>query len=330
MKKKCLKIGSMTGGLLLGFSFLTVPAYSSVELIENGDFEIPAVSSGNWSVFADGDIPGWTVEYSDEDGNNAHPPELEIWNNLKPTPYSGNQHAELDGYDPTKISQNVPTEAGKHYVLRYAWAPRPGVSNNQMKVWVDGEEIDHHSASGGGQSEIFWTEAVYEFDAVSNLTNIAFAEVGPDDQLGMLLDAVSLTTSELNINDMDVTGIIFTRNWESYRDQAQFKMKGLNGVAAGFCDNSGEFTIEFGPVDGGPIYTYTGFNIPYDMDCHCNRAEECVVNIRNTDLDNVALDNLLTGEMTVSLDVDGTTYTNTGVWEQFDSGSGSWTKYRKD
>lgn len=136
---------------------------------------------------------------------------------------------------------------------------------------------------------------------------------------------------DLSFNPINqVTGIILTRNWEPYRDQAQFKLKELPGVIAGFCDNSGDFTIAFGPVVGGPIYSYTGGNIPNDMDCHCNGAEECVVNIRNANFDNAALNTMLTGEMSVTLEVNGITYSNTGTWTQYDSGNGSWTKYRKD
>ncbi|MCI5132350.1 MAG: hypothetical protein D3904_12735 [Candidatus Electrothrix sp. EH2] len=36
------------------------------------------------------------------------------------------------------------------------------------------------------------------------------------------------------------------------------------------------------------------------------------------------LDAVLSGPMTVSLEIGGVTYSNTGIWTQYDSGSGSW------
>ncbi|MCI5147178.1 MAG: hypothetical protein D3923_17035 [Candidatus Electrothrix sp. AR3] len=59
-------------------------------------------------------------------------------------------------------------------------------------------------------------------------------------------------------------------------------------------------------------------------------SKECVINIRHTDFDDSALDALFTGEMTVRLKIDKTTYSNTGIWTQFNSGSGNWSKYRKN
>ncbi|MCI5144606.1 MAG: hypothetical protein D3923_03550, partial [Candidatus Electrothrix sp. AR3] len=168
--------------------------------------------------------------------------------------------------------------------------------------------------------------------------------VGPD--IGTVYDLCLKVTDSLSEYDIKCTtvkiqaarafkpikarGIILTRNEQEDRDQAQFKLDGVTGISAGFCDQDGDFIVEFGPEFGPLIYTYTGGNIPQDMDCHCNRAEECVINIRNVDFDNTALDNLLPNSMTVTLEVNGTKYGNTGAWGQYDSGSGTWTKYRKD
>jgi len=145
---------------------------------------------------------------------------------------------------------------------------------------------------------------------------------------------------------VDTTGIITTRNWEIDTDQAQFKLRDVAGIkAAAYAAVEQELpvTFRFGSC-GDPIYEFTvpvnELNVTYlnmrytvgNLDvvrCVFN-SEQCVVNIKNTDLDNQLLDDRLTGEMTVSLEVGGKNYTNTGIWTQFDSGSGSWTKYRKD
>jgi len=174
-----------------------IPAVSVLgqpNLIVNGDFETPLVGTGHrlgatdWDYFTpdgSGKVGGWTVEITGNDGGPIGP-DLEFWNlNMGPS-YSGNQYVELDGFDPTKISQEVSTIAGVRYDLTYAWRPRIGPTD-EMKVWVDGAEVGDHSGAAGS-----WTAETYSFTASSSSTTIAFAEVGPDDQLGMLLDAVSL------------------------------------------------------------------------------------------------------------------------------------------
>ncbi|MCI5133096.1 MAG: hypothetical protein D3904_16675, partial [Candidatus Electrothrix sp. EH2] len=94
--------------------------------------------------------------------------------------------------------------------------------------------------------------------------------------------------------------------------------------------------------DEGPIYSFTGTDfdaagnrlVYSDADGNMVRCifskEICTIIIRNVDFDGDALDNLLSGNMTVSLVVGDTDYTNTGEWTQYDSGSGTWTKYRKN
>lgn len=383
MYTKGLKAVPLTIGLLVGLGLSTVPAYSQ-NLIVNGDFQNPVVSAGGWAVFANGAVPGWTITHTFS-GSHVHPPELEIWNQLMPTPYSGNQNVELDSYDPTKISQSVATETGKHYVLQYAWAPRPGVLVNKLKVLVDNVAVVVHNASGTANTPINWTAEKYEFDATGTATKITFAEVGPADGLGMLLDAVSLgldsdrdgvvddkDNCRVNANAgqedqdddgvgdvcdncptmsnpvqnsvvVDTTGIILTRHYDpADDDQAQFKLKNVtdikNAAMAG-----GPLVFRLGTCED-PIYeitalpnqlTVTYLNLRYtvgnvDVVRCVFSTKECVVNIKGVEFNNDALDAAVPGDMTVNLEVGGTSYINTGSWIQEDAGNGSWTKYRKD
>lgn len=146
--------------------------------------------------------------------------------------------------------------------------------------------------------------------------------------------------------DVDVTGIILTRNFEDNRDDAQFKLKNVTGikdaayqaVAAG-----APLTFRFGNSCEEPIYELTvpaeDLNVTYlnmrytegnlDVVRCVFSSEECVINLHG-DHDNDALDELLTGEMRVTLEVGEAIYSNNGIWTQYNSGSGSWTKYRKD
>ncbi|MCI5144154.1 MAG: hypothetical protein D3923_01195 [Candidatus Electrothrix sp. AR3] len=146
--------------------------------------------------------------------------------------------------------------------------------------------------------------------------------------------------------EIGMTGILTTRNWEVDRDIAQFKMRHVPGIAVAAhnaLENGTDLFFKFGPC-GAPLYSLIVANS--DLDIAGNRmiyrtdkevivrcifsSEQCVVNIRNVDLDNEALDALLTGDMSMSLEVGGKNYTNSGTWTQYESGSGSWTKYRKD
>ncbi|MCI5144018.1 MAG: hypothetical protein D3923_00485 [Candidatus Electrothrix sp. AR3] len=142
--------------------------------------------------------------------------------------------------------------------------------------------------------------------------------------------------------DIHTTGLIINKNYQAY--VAQFKMTGMTDIgtaAKNAAENETPLTFQFGPEDETPIYSFTAENIDAagnrlvysDSDGNMMRCifstERCVVNIKNVDLDGDALDTLLTGEMTVTLEIDGTKYSNSGTWIQFDSNSG-WIKYRKD
>ncbi|XOF34737.1 MAG: hypothetical protein ACL93V_05460 [Candidatus Electrothrix sp. YB6] len=144
---------------------------------------------------------------------------------------------------------------------------------------------------------------------------------------------------------VDATGQINIKNWDENRDMAAFKLKGVEDIETAAYEavtNGTGLLFQFGSC-GNPIDSFTaagneldvgGNRMVYsDADGNMVRCkfstEECVVRIRYTSFDGAALNDLLSGVMTVSLQVDETTYTNTGEWQQVDSGSGSWTKYKK-
>lgn len=146
----------------------------------------------------------------------------------------------------------------------------------------------------------------------------------------------------ININ---TTGQIVVKNYMTDKDVALFKMTGMadiGSVARDAADSGLPLTFGFGSEGGAAIYSFTadsfdaaGNRLIYsDSDGNMLRClfstKQCVVRISYTDFDKDALDALLTGEMNVRLDIGKTVYSDTGVWKQLDSGSGSWTKYRKD
>ena len=168
------------------------------DLILNGDFEnnddpfFPDVPPNGWFVFPTHALGGWTVANTFPFSANFLPG-LEIWDTLlEYRAANGTQYIELDGNDPTTILQRPATTQGNCYELSYAWSPRPGWEDNQIKVYVDGVEVAYHIGSGLDNSTTQWIWETIYFQARNSSTLIAFTEVGLDDQLGMLLDAVSL------------------------------------------------------------------------------------------------------------------------------------------
>lgn len=156
------------------------------------------------------------------------------------------------------------------------------------------------------------------------------------------------------------SGLITTRTG-SNNDQAIFKLKGVTGIkaAAQAAKASGvvdalTFTVAAVAAPGTPIMTLPSpgaipsssltvtdtqlrYTIPLppagsgnldEVRCVFS-TEECVVNIKGVDFDPALLNILTSEDTTVSMTVDGTIYTDSGSWTQEDSGSGSWTKYRK-
>lgn len=143
--------------------------------------------------------------------------------------------------------------------------------------------------------------------------------------------------------EVGLKGVIIDKK-KNQRDVASFKMTGVTEIKAtakGSAAAEMPLVFQFGG-DDGPIYSFTadsfdaaGNRLVYsDADGNMVRCifskEICTIKIRYVDFDEEALDDLLSGNMTVSLVVGDTNYTDTGTWIQYDSGSGSWTKYRKD
>jgi hypothetical protein len=168
-----------------------------VELVQNGGFESPAGASGTWTLATFGGaliwggniIPSADLEQTTEG--------LEVqsggtWG----APHGGNQLAELDGYHPTTIYQDIETIPGKEYKLSYFFSPRPNTAaeENQLEVSVEDSVVANHTGTTEG-GETQWTEYTKNFVATDNMTRIRFTENGPDDVgggVGSYLDDVSL------------------------------------------------------------------------------------------------------------------------------------------
>ena len=164
-----------------------------VNLIENSGFEAPAVSS--FSIVAFGDsILKWFGDWVNPHDDSV-PYGLEIQNHAAGTPAEGNQLAELDGYHPVKIYQDITTIPGKDYRLTFKYSPRPGtvLGNNVLEVRKDGTLLGEQISRGSTSSDTEWSTETRTFTATDSITKIEFADVSEmDDQLGTYLDDVSL------------------------------------------------------------------------------------------------------------------------------------------
>lgn len=172
----------------------TLSCNPEVNLLANGSFENPAVSTGAYGIF-DQSIPGldWLVDWVSALTEGV--PGLEIQNNVAGAPDigSGNQFAELDGNHPVKISQNIPTIPGKEYKLSFKYSPRPGAQSgtNMIEARADGNLLGA-ILSGVGGALTNWTSETRTFIADAN-TKIEFIDTDTDNSYGGYIDDVSLT-----------------------------------------------------------------------------------------------------------------------------------------
>jgi len=165
------------------------------ELIVNGGFETPNLSSGQWQVYPAPGILGWAVDYGAG---------IEIQDHAAGNPHSGSQLVELDSNGPgsqTAMSQVVSTTPGQKYRLSFWHSSRPG--NNQgdnatsftVKVTstsgvIVNNTVEEPAITG---SSTVWNNYTYNFIALDTQTTIQFADAGSQqDTYGGYLDDVSL------------------------------------------------------------------------------------------------------------------------------------------
>lgn len=175
-------------GLVLLFSFVVTA--NATELVINGGFETPELSTGTWDTYQTGEPDlGWSVDYMEAANGTGL---LEIQNNVAGAPHSGSQHAELDSYHRTMIYQEIPTESGQTCQLTYWWSPRPGVADNRVTSYWNGVAVEQSFAAGGSVTDWHQVTATLDANSVNDHTRLEFMEYGPDDGYGMYLDDVSV------------------------------------------------------------------------------------------------------------------------------------------
>ncbi|MBP6857750.1 MAG: DUF642 domain-containing protein [Candidatus Pacebacteria bacterium] len=166
-----------------------------VNLIQNGDFEAPVLSSGTWSIIpSSNSLLKWMVDWilpiplSGILG-------LEIQNNVAGAPAGGNQHAELDGDHPVTIWQDIPTIAGKQYSLTFKYSPRPGrdAADNSIQPKIDGVVLGAAiSVDGTANTNTAWQTITRTFMGTGSPVKVELADAGTDTSYGGYLDDVAV------------------------------------------------------------------------------------------------------------------------------------------
>lgn len=185
---------------------------SSINLLNNGGFENPAVNtSANWDIFSSGtSLLEWLVDWVNGSTDETRPTtaNLELHKGVNSWMSSeGNQYAELDADwdgpagsltgEPASVSinQNATTTVGARYNLSFDFSPRPDTdqTENILRVFVDDTQKDEITANGVGSTNTGWTSHSYDFTAANTTTNIKFGDYGTPDSLGTFIDNVKLT-----------------------------------------------------------------------------------------------------------------------------------------
>ena len=180
--------------ILLSIILSSASIMAEQNLILNGDFEEPGVSSDNsngWITFEKGQIigSGWIVE---ENSVDIHQREYSIpWHTI-----SGLQALDLSGDSPGCIDQDIDTEPGKKYELSFYMAANLACapSTVSLKLYINNNIIDTVSFNTVGHSfqNMGWQLHKYKFNATDSVTRIKFCSL-TDGPCGPAIDLVKLS-----------------------------------------------------------------------------------------------------------------------------------------
>lgn len=154
----------------------------SGDIVTNGSFESPNVSSGSW--WHGTSISGWRAAHG----------RIEIHDHwLDTSPAHGSQHVELDADVSSGIYQDLTTIPGATYRLRFAFAARPGTSASQNVLGVVWGGQPVATLTTGSSAWVYYT---YTLVASGTTTRLQFNDLGISNAHGTLLDHVTLVAAD--------------------------------------------------------------------------------------------------------------------------------------
>lgn len=159
-------------------------------LIVNGSFESNSQAYGTWSLYQNGQVPGWTSSGADNvieiDGSGVFG-----------TAYDGNNSMEVDANHFQTVSQTITgLTPGAQYILSYIYGDRPGSGAQQLNVYFGATNVATNSGTGT-HSNLVWTPNTFivTADGISETLRFVGMPVGPLPSYGNEIDAVSLTSA---------------------------------------------------------------------------------------------------------------------------------------
>jgi hypothetical protein len=152
------------------------------DLIVNGSFEAPAIGDGSWATVRD--LPGWRT---------VGGPGIEIQRHVAGEPADGDQHVELDSDGPSAMVQDLATEPGARYRLRFRVAARPGThpDDNRLEVRWNGAVVDVATATPTG-NDTRWERREVIVQAGTARSTLELRDASPANGTGIYVDEVTL------------------------------------------------------------------------------------------------------------------------------------------
>ena len=197
--QRSLRFQFVFGALCAAVALAPVVALAAPELINNGGFEEPIVSTGGFQLFAIGQgIGAWRVVGAP--GNVGVVSGDFTSNGFRFPAASGRQWLDLTGGSNTRtgVAQSVSTTPGTQYQLSFAvgnvYDPGGifGVSST-VEVFADGRKLlDATNTQGKGSSQMVWQRFSTTVTATSSATTLTFINGDRADDTNNGLDAVSL------------------------------------------------------------------------------------------------------------------------------------------
>ena len=192
--------------LALMAAAVTTANAAPVNLIQNGSFELPDISSpklidnitnnpsyqaDGWEVLSNPNLPGWTA------GQNG----VEL-RRVEGAPQDGKNFVELDGNNNGWISQTINTVADQMYTLSFWYSDRINTSNRPNTNGINwafgnnnnGGPLLTNSASSSSHA---WTHFTQNIMGTGNPMTLKFSAAGTSDSYGSSLDNVSVTATPI-------------------------------------------------------------------------------------------------------------------------------------
>jgi choice-of-anchor C domain-containing protein len=158
----------------------------NVDLVLNGNFEEPVVSSGTFKTYRAGQTFGsWTVSEGQVDHISG----------LYFQVANGGQSLDLNACSPAIVYQDIPANVGRHYLLEFIFSGNAmgGPTVKQMEIWWGAKQIDTitFDVTGYSKENMGWNFYQYEILNVDSVARLSFKSLTPG-CYGPVIDAISL------------------------------------------------------------------------------------------------------------------------------------------